>query len=60
MFEPMKPQTTPRNVDGLHQAAGNSADLVVEVHGNTQDSHLVHSKMERTNETHETHETHLI
>ena len=26
-----------RNVDGLHQAAGSSADLVVEVHGSTQD-----------------------
>jgi hypothetical protein len=25
-------------VDGLHQAAGSSADLVVEVHGSTQDS----------------------
>ena len=29
--------------------------MLVEVHGNTQDSHLVHSKMERTNEAHETH-----
>ena len=24
-------------MDGLHQAAGSSADLVVEVHGSTQD-----------------------
>lgn len=27
-----------QNVDGLHQAAGSSADLVVEVHGSTQES----------------------
>lgn len=36
-FAPI-PWVFARNVDGLHQAAGSSADLVVEVHGSTQDS----------------------
>ena len=34
---PANPLSFCRNVDGLHQAAGSSADLVVEVHGSTQD-----------------------
>ena len=31
------PESFCRNVDGLHQVAGSSADLVVEVHGSTQE-----------------------